>query len=151
MGVTSFTTETLILFLRFALLIALYLFLWQVIEDFRHGSPSWFLTFFLTPFALIGVGLLGMVLHQFLALFNPRPTLELSSDTIPPGGAAELRWSFTGRTSRIRELVVTLRGLERAVVVPLVRAGQGGVGRMVAVVVDSVAAQLRRARENGRV
>ena len=103
-----------------AIIIALFwngiisVFLWQVIEGFRHGSPSWFLTFFLTPFVLIGVGLLGMVLHQFLATFNPRPTLELSSDRIPPGTAAELRWSFTGRTSRIRELVVTLRGLERA-------------------------------------
>jgi len=59
-------------------------------------------------------GLVALVVYQFLALFNPVPTLDLSSPTIPLGGSAELRWSFAGRASRIRELAVTLRGVERA-------------------------------------
>jgi hypothetical protein len=69
---------------------------------------------FVAPFALIGLGLLGGAGYLFLAMFNPRPTLELSSRVIPLGGATELRWSFTGQTSRIRELTVTLRGAEEA-------------------------------------
>ena len=63
----------------------------------------------MSPFRLI-----GLVVYHLLALFNPRPALQLSSRTIPLGGAAELRWTFTGQTSRIRELTVTLRGVERA-------------------------------------
>jgi hypothetical protein len=66
----------------------------------------------LVPFGAIGVGALVFVGYRFLALFNPRPTLELSASVIPLGGAAELRWSFSGRTSRIGEFTATLRGVE---------------------------------------
>jgi hypothetical protein len=90
------------------------IFVWQVIDGFRHGRPSWFMTLFMIPFVVVGVGLLGMVLYQFLALFNPRPRLELSSSHIPLGGTAALNWSFLGRASRIRELSVMLRGVEEA-------------------------------------
>ncbi len=88
------------------------LFLWQMISGFRRGHPDWFLMLFLVPFELIGLGLLGFVVYQFLALFNPRPTLELSAGTVPLGGAAELRWTMSGRVTRIREFTVTLRGTE---------------------------------------
>jgi hypothetical protein len=69
---------------------------------------------FLAPFVAIGLGLIGGAVYLFLAMFNPRPTLELSSGEVPLGGAAELRWSFSGRAARIAELVVTLRGVEEA-------------------------------------
>ena len=86
----------------------------QVVSGFRHGQPRWGMTLFSVPFVLVGLGTLVAVVYQFLALFNPRPTLELSSATIPLGGTAELGWSFTGRTYRIREFTVTLRGIEQA-------------------------------------
>ena len=92
-----------------------------VITLFWNGIISVFLAntrglmlIFLLPFIAVGIGLIGFVIYQFLALFNPRPTLHLSSRTIPLGGAAELQWSFSGQTSRIREFAVTLRGVERA-------------------------------------
>jgi len=86
----------------------------QVVGGFRQGHPSWGMTLFAVPFVAVGLGVLAGVVYQFLALFNPRPTLELSSSTIPLGGAAELGWHFTGRTHRIGELTVTLRGIEQA-------------------------------------
>lgn len=86
----------------------------QVVGGFRQGHPSWAMTLFAVPFVAVGLGLLAGVVYQFLALFNPRPTLELSSSTIPLGGAAELGWHFTGRTHRIGEFTVTLRGVEQA-------------------------------------
>jgi hypothetical protein len=58
--------------------------------------------------------LIGGAVYLFLAMFNPRPMLELSSGSIPLGGAAELRWTFSGQTGRIGELFVTLRGVEEA-------------------------------------
>lgn len=90
------------------------LFVWNAISSLVHGRPQWFMMLFLLPFVAVGLGLIGGVIYLFLALFNPRPTLELSSGTVPLGGAAELRWSFTGRPSRIDELTVTLRGVEEA-------------------------------------
>jgi hypothetical protein len=79
-----------------------------------HGHPNWLELLFLSPFAAVGAALIGGVVYQFLALSNPRPTLELSSATIPLGGTAELRWSVTGRTCRIEEFTVILRGVEEA-------------------------------------
>jgi len=90
------------------------IFVVNAINDFRHGDPSWFGTLFLLPFVAIGVGLMGGVVYQLLATFNPRPTLELSSRVVPLGGTAELSWSFAGQSSRIQELTVTLRGVEEA-------------------------------------
>jgi len=86
----------------------------QVIGGFQHGQPRWGMTLFSLPFVLVGLGSLGFVVYQFMALFNPRPTLELSTSTIPLGGAAELGWRFAGRTERIREFTVILRGIESA-------------------------------------
>jgi hypothetical protein len=103
-----------------AILIALFwngivsIFVVQAVNSFRTDDPAWFMALFMLPFVVIGIGLLGLVVYQFLAMFNPRPTLELSSSTIPLGGAVELRWRFAGNAQRIRTLTVTLRGTEQA-------------------------------------
>jgi len=89
-------------------------FIFQVVSGFRHGRPEWFLTFFMIPFVLVGIGALLFVVYQFLAIFNPRPRLELSFRTIPLGGAAELGWTFLGRVERMAEMTLTLRGIEQA-------------------------------------
>ncbi len=89
-------------------------FLFGIVNDLRHGDASWFQMLFMLPFVAVGIGLIAFAAYQFLAMFNPRPTLELSSGAIPLGGAAELRWSFSGQTSRIGEFTVTLRGTEEA-------------------------------------
>jgi len=90
------------------------IFVVGLVNDFRHGHPSWFGLLFMLPFVAVGVALVGGVAYQFLAMFNPRPTLEMSSSTLPLGGAAELTWSFSGQISRIGEFTVTLRGVEEA-------------------------------------
>ncbi len=87
---------------------------WNGIVSVFVAGAGLFMMIFLLPFIAIGVGLIGLVVYQFLALFNPRPALQLNPQTIALGGAAELRWSFSGQISRIRELTVTLRGIERA-------------------------------------
>ncbi len=89
-------------------------FVVDMIEGFRHGHPSWFLVLFLVPFEIVGIGLLALVAHQFLALFNPRLKLALSAAAIPLGGTAELQWVIAGRVSRIQEFTATLRGVEEA-------------------------------------
>lgn len=48
-----------------------------------------------------------------LALFNPRPVIQISSDRIPLGSSALVGWSFRGRTSSIKHLTLTLLAKEQ--------------------------------------
>jgi len=89
-------------------------FVVHAVGDLMHGGWSLIQLLFLLPFVAIGLGLAAAVVYQFLAMFNPRPTLELSSGVIPLGGSAELRWTFSGQVGRIGEFAVTLRGVEEA-------------------------------------
>jgi hypothetical protein len=90
------------------------IFVVGAINDWRRGGFTLFPTVFLLPFVAIGLGLVAGAVYQLLAMLNPRPTLELSSGAIPLGGAAELRWSFSGQVRRIREFAIVLHGTEEA-------------------------------------
>jgi len=89
-------------------------FVWQAVAGYRRGQADGCLTLFLVPFVLVGVGLAVAVVRQFLALWNPRPLLTLSRGTLPLGEPVLLQWRFTGRTSRIARLILTLEGREEA-------------------------------------
>jgi len=87
---------------------------WNGILSIFIGNSGSFSLLLLLPFMAVGVGLIAGAVYQFLAMFSPRPLLELSAGTVPLGGAAELSWRFAGQTGRIDELTVTLRGVEEA-------------------------------------
>ena len=89
-------------------------FVWQMVEGWRHGHPDGCLTVFMIPFILVGLLLIGGIGYQFLALFNPRVHLVLSRRSIPLGGSADLEWRISGSASRIRQLTITLEGREEA-------------------------------------
>ncbi len=111
----TFSGKTKFVGMTFAALfwnVIVLVFVASIANGFQRGDPSWMGLLMLLPFVAVGLGLAGGAVYQFLALFNPRPMLELSCGTIPLGGTAELRWGFTGRTSRIDEFTVTLRGIE---------------------------------------
>jgi len=89
----------------------------EVVKTWQEGIPGcygWFLTIFVIPFALIGVLLLALPVYLFLKLFNPRPSLRLSTAEIPAGGSAELTWRFWGRYDRLYRLRISLEGREEA-------------------------------------
>ncbi len=89
-------------------------FVVSIINNFRHHDPEWGMALFSVPFVLIGLGMIAYVVYQFLALFNPRPRLELRPGQIRLGGAAQVQWSFSGNASRISELTIKLKGEEQA-------------------------------------
>lgn len=89
-------------------------FVWQMIEGWRHGHPDGFLTVFMIPFILVGLGLAGLVGYQCLALFNPKIHITVEDRSVPLGGSADLEWRFSGDTSRIERLTVILEGREEA-------------------------------------
>lgn len=87
-------------------------FVWQLVRDWRQGSPDWFLALFLIPFVAIGLVILLSIPYQILALFNPRPDLTLTPGAVPVGGTATLAWRFDRSVERVRRLVITLEGRE---------------------------------------
>lgn len=89
-------------------------FLYQLIAGWRRGDFEVFLALFLTPFVLIGLLLIVLVVYQLLALFNPVPTMRLDPGRLVLGGRAALDWSLSGAASRIRRFTVTLEGRETA-------------------------------------
>ncbi len=89
-------------------------FLWQVVQGFRHGHPSWFQAVFLTPFVLVGLVFVGLVIHSLLALANPRTTLTLLTVPVRLGAPLRIAWRTQGRVSRLRRMSIVLEGIERA-------------------------------------
>lgn len=89
-------------------------FVYQAIKAFERGRPDWFLTLFMVPFVLIGLGLIVAIGYTFLALFIPQAELTLSSSSIPLGGSADLTWKFKGKAGAIRRLRILLEGREEA-------------------------------------
>lgn len=80
-------------------------------------DDSWFMSIpllFLGLFALVGIGMIFAAFYQLLALFNPKPILEVSNGSPALGETIEIHWSFQGRSERIRELTITLEGEESA-------------------------------------
>lgn len=63
-------------------------------------------------FGLFGIGITLGALHAILAMFNPRPTAEITPGRIHPGTNVALRWRIGGSTERIGELKVTLKCLK---------------------------------------
>jgi len=81
-----------------------------VVNSFINKRPEWILAIFITPFVLIGLGLLVLVGATFLNLFNPRIRVTANSRTIPLGGMLEVNWAFTGSSSRIQRFKLLLEG-----------------------------------------
>ena len=92
------------------------LFVVQPILDWQTGEASLGLydVLRIIGYALTTPILIGCLFYCFLALFNPRLTLTLSSGFVPLGGGMLLKWAFTGRSSMIQQLTIMLYGKECA-------------------------------------
>ena len=87
-------------------------FVQQRLPDWRSGDIEWLPTLFMIPFVLVGLVLLGAVVYQFLALFNPRPRLVLDRGYLTPGSESPLRWEVSGQAGRLDRLTLRLEGRE---------------------------------------
>lgn len=65
-------------------------------------------------FALIGVGLVGAVFYNLLAIFNPRIRLTAPTTTVALGGEFHFTWAVSGRSGMLRKMRVVLEGREEA-------------------------------------
>jgi len=85
-----------------------------MIAGWTRGHPDYFLTVFLVPFLLVGLFLLWLSIHTFLAIFNPRPVLQINSSCVPLGGEFNVRWRLNGNANKLTSFRVTLEGREEA-------------------------------------
>lgn len=73
-----------------------------------RGQPDWFLTLFIIPFVLVGVGLIVLFIRQLLLTTGIGPTLvEISDHPLHAGGQCRLLVSQSGRL-RMNSLTVLL-------------------------------------------
>jgi hypothetical protein len=89
-------------------------FVVHAVRGFERGRPEWFLTLFLIPFVLIGLGMIGWVGYSALALFNPRPTVQLTPGELRLGEPFAVAWQFTGRMGALERVTLELEGREEA-------------------------------------
>ena len=87
-------------------------FLYQVWQGWHRGRPDVFLTLFMVPFVLVGLGLVAGVGYSLLAALNPRLTLRLDGRGVSPGEDVGVDWRFSGSAGRIRDLRIWLEGRE---------------------------------------
>ncbi len=89
-------------------------FLLEVADGWMKGNPDWFLTLFLIPFVLVGIGTILAFFYILLSLFNPKPRLFVSDATVALGESFKMNWKFKGSPSSIRRLQIQLVGTEWA-------------------------------------
>jgi hypothetical protein len=84
---------------------------------FRRGHGDffdWFTTLFMLPFIAVGLAVIGVLVYQVLALFNPKVEASIQPGTPRLGGPLGLDWRLTGRTHVLRSLRIFLEGREEA-------------------------------------
>lgn len=87
-------------------------FIFVIARDWRAGNHAWMPILILVPFALIGLLLLSGLPYAFLALFNPRPFLELERAECAPGESVGATFRLSGLLGRMDRLEVALEGKE---------------------------------------
>ncbi len=90
------------------------IFVTIAVNSHLKGDPEWFLTFFIIPFVLIGIGCIGAVVYQCLALLNPSPVIESNTASPSLGDTLMIDWRLQGRAGRISTLTISLVGQEHA-------------------------------------
>lgn len=89
-------------------------FVIQIVQSWRRGSPSWFETIFMIPFVLVGLGFIAGALYQLLAMFNPSTEVQLDDETPRLGEKIKISWTLSGKVSRVQRLEVLVEGREEA-------------------------------------
>lgn len=91
--------------------IIMFTVIWNGIVYFMFSSgevPLWFASIF----GIAGVIMIGASTYSILAIFNPKPTVEITPGNIQPGTNVAMRWRIGGRTDRIVSLSIKFQCLK---------------------------------------
>ena len=84
------------------------------VKSWLRNDPEWFLTIFITPFVLVGIGSIFYSTYRFFAVFSPAPTIKLKPASISMDGTAKVTWKVSGGIGSIRHFSIYLIGEEEA-------------------------------------
>jgi hypothetical protein len=88
--------------------VAVAVFVRMDVQSFQRGEPDWWLTIFIVPFAIVGVGFLVLLARALLIETGIGPTLvEISAHPLTPGGKYDIYISQAGQME-IKSLAVKL-------------------------------------------
>lgn len=93
-------------------IVSLFLF-GELIPSWQRGDKDWFLTLFLTPFVLVGIGFILNIFYRFLACFNPAPNLTLAPGALTLTESATLKWNTLNGEHRVQDFTLYLVGEEK--------------------------------------
>lgn len=89
--------------------------LFALLPEARKGHwVAWFPLVFLSIFVIVGLFVIGVFIHQLLALTNPRLRLVVNRRAFRPGEMLELEWECSGNPARLTSLAIALEGRESA-------------------------------------
>lgn len=78
------------------------------------GVMSVFFALFMVPFVLVGAGLIFGAGYYFLAMFNPKVEVALSTGAVPLGGDFDIAWEVEGKIERIKKLTIEVEAVQLA-------------------------------------
>lgn len=90
------------------------IFVTIAVKSWMRDEPEWFLTIFIIPFVVIGLGALGYAGYRFLGIFSPAPKLTLKPSAITLGETARVSWQILGGANRFNHFAIYLVGEESA-------------------------------------
>jgi hypothetical protein len=89
-------------------------FVIMTIRDWQKDQSDVCSTLFLIPFVVIGLVVIGVMIHTLLATFNPRARVTLSNGAPRLGETVKLSWEMIGSAHRIQRLRVRIEAREQA-------------------------------------
>ncbi len=89
-------------------------FLWEAASSWRRGQGDWFLTLFMIPFVLVGLGLVVACIRAFLFLLASRLHITLNPGSLFCGKPSGMSWRFSGGITQPENLLLYLEGMEEA-------------------------------------
>jgi hypothetical protein len=90
------------------------IFLYQFLFESNELWVKIFMGLFLTPFVLIGLVMIGAAVYTFMAIFNPKIEIAMSTGAVPLGEEVDIAWEVVGKASRIRHLNIEVQGQQLA-------------------------------------
>ena len=83
-------------------------------KSWLRNDPEWFLTIFITPFVIVGIGGILYSCYRFLTIFSPSHIIQLKPSAITIDDSAKVSWSVRGGIGSIHQFSIYLVGKEKA-------------------------------------
>lgn len=90
------------------------IFIFKGWGEMGSGVMKWFITIFMIPFVLVGIGLIIHIFYRIFAIFSPIYQVEIADRYLSPGGHTTLTWKRTGGGGKPRKFAIWLIGREEA-------------------------------------